>query len=243
MKKFVIIGMGQFGRALVRYLSDRGYEVSILDEKESVIDEIKDEVSCAIIGDATDIRVLRQLDLVGDDIYVIVAVGEQFERNLLITAQLRELGVKHLYVRGVNELHLRVLKLIGIGKEELFRVEDVAARQLAFRLATGCDRVKIAKDHALVEVALPKALEGKKLSEVGLRAKYKLNLLTVRREGAKTKEGKTKESDRADFLSPSSMPVIGTPDPEMVFQPGDVLVLFGSDSDHEEFSEQINKLR
>ena len=63
--KFVIIGVGQFGRALALQLSSSGYEVTIVDEREAVIQELKDSVAYALVGDATDMRVLRQLELVG----------------------------------------------------------------------------------------------------------------------------------------------------------------------------------
>ena len=64
--KFVIIGIGQFGRALALYLTQSGFEVTIIDERESVITELKDSVAYAIVGDATDPRLLKQLDL-GED--------------------------------------------------------------------------------------------------------------------------------------------------------------------------------
>lgn len=222
--KFVIIGLGQFGRALALHLSDSGFEVTILDQKESVVEEIKNYVADAHIGDATDIRVLRRLDLVGDDTYVIVAVGECFERNILITAQLKELGVKHLYSRSVNELHGKVLKLIGIS--DLFRVEDVAAKQLADRFINeGLMRLRrIDATHSLADVRLPDDWIGKTLQEVNMRKQYRLNLLTVRR-------GKMSESTADDVLAQPEQPVIDTPGPDMQFQKGDVLVIFGKDDD------------
>ncbi|MBR5895080.1 MAG: TrkA family potassium uptake protein [Akkermansia sp.] len=222
--KFVIIGLGQFGRALALHLSDSGFEVTILDQKESVVEEIKNYVADAHIGDATDIRVLRRLDLVGDDTYVIVAVGECFERNILITAQLKELGVKHLYARSVNELHGKVLKLIGIS--DLFRVEDVAAKQLADRFINeGLMRLRrIDATHSLADVRLPDDWIGKTLQEVNMRKQYRLNLLTVRR-------GKMSESTADDVLAQPEQPVIDTPGPDMQFQKGDVLVIFGKDDD------------
>jgi len=227
--KFVIIGMGQFGRALALYLTDSGYEVTVLDEKESVIQELKDQVAYSVIGDATDIRVLRQLDLTGDDTYVIVAVGECFERSILITAQLKEMGVKHLYARSVNELHGKVLKLIGIN--ELFRVEDVAARQLASRFVNdGLMRQrKIDATHSLADVRLPREWVGKTLIEVDMRKRLHVNLLTVRR-------GKAHETAVADdVLEQPEQPVIDTPDPAMKFMEGDILVIFGKDSDLQNF--------
>lgn len=231
--KFVIIGIGQFGRAIALYLSDLGYEVTILDEKDASIAEIKDRVAYALVGDATDARVLRQLDLTGDDTYVIVSVGEQYERNMLITAQLRDMGVKNLLVRSVNELHAKVLRLLGVG--DVFRVEDVAARQLAQRFtAAGLLKLrKMDETHSLVDVNLPKEWVGRKLSEVGLRSDFRLNLLTVRRGQAK------EEASADDVFAKPEQPVIDSPEASMEFQEGDVLVLFGKDADLKKFMDKF----
>ncbi|MBR5185555.1 MAG: TrkA family potassium uptake protein [Akkermansia sp.] len=234
--KFVIIGIGQFGRALALHLSDLGFEVTILDEREAIITELKDRVAYALVGDATDIRVLRQLDMAGDDTYVIVAVGEQFERNLLITAQLKELGITNILTRSVNELHGKLLKLIGVN--DLIRVEEVAARQLAARFTNeGLMRLRrMDSTHSLADVHLPSEWVGLKLMDVGLRSEYHLNLLTVRR-------GKLKENPTSDdVLSEPEQPVIDTPDASLTFQEGDVLVLFGKDSDLQQFVEKFDLL-
>ena len=231
--KFVIIGIGQFGRALALHLSDLGFEVTILDESEAIITELKDRVTYALVGDATDIRVLRQMELVGEDTYVIVAVGEQFERNLLITAQLKELGVTNLLTRSVNELHARLLKLIGVN--DLIRVEDVAARQLADRFTNeGLMRLRrMDANHSLADVRLPEEWVGRTLMEVGLRSEYHLNLLTARR-------GKVHETHISDdVLSEPEQPVIDSPNASLVFQEGDVLVLFGKDGDLQRFVEKF----
>ena len=231
--KFIIIGIGQFGRALALQLSDMGFEVTILDEKESIIMELKDNVAYALVGDATDIRVLRQLELVDEDTYVIVAVGEQFERNLLIAAQLRELGVKNLLSRSFNDLHAKVLKLLGV--EDVFRVENVAAHQLASRFTNeGLMRLRrIDSTHSLADVELPEEWIGKRLCDVGLRADYRLNLLTVRR-------GKARDLAAEDVFAQPEQPVIDMPDATMEFQQGDVLVLFGKDSDLQKFVAEFN---
>ena len=57
--KFVIIGIGQFGRALALYLTESVYEVTVLDVNEREVDTIKDSVAYAKVGDATDPQVLR----------------------------------------------------------------------------------------------------------------------------------------------------------------------------------------
>lgn len=233
--KFIIIGLGQFGRALAICLTKNGFEVTVIDEKEALISEIKDQVDAAIVGDASDIRLLNKLDL-GDDTCVIIAVGENFERNLLIAAQLKDLGVKHLYARSVNELQGRVLKHIGVS--ELFRVEDVAAKQLALRFINEGFVLsrQIDGTHSLADVQLPAEWVGKSLKEVPeLRNRYHLNLVTLRR-------GTATESDtNDDVLDRKLQPVIGTPDPSTPFQEGDVLVLFGKDTDLQKFADKFTR--
>ncbi|MBE6436015.1 MAG: TrkA family potassium uptake protein [Akkermansiaceae bacterium] len=228
--KFVIIGLGQFGKALALYLTDNGYEVTVLERQESAVDEIKNYVADARVGDATDIRVLQRLDLVGDDTHVIVAVGENFmERSIIITAQLKEMGVKNLYARAVNDLQARVLKLIGV--KDLFRVEDVAARRLAdLFINEGLMRLrKIDATHSLAEVKLPEEWIGKTLMGVDMRKRHQINLLTIRR-------GKiTAETDIDDVLNTPDQPVIDMPEPSLEFKEGDVLVIFGKDENLQEF--------
>ncbi len=228
--KFVIIGLGQFGKALALYLTDNGYEVTVLERQESAVDEIKNYVADARVGDATDIRVLQRLDLVGDDTHVIVAVGENFmERSIIITAQLKEMGVKNLYARAVNDLQARVLKLIGV--RDLFRVEDVAARRLAdLFINEGLMRLrKIDATHSLAEVKLPEEWIGKTLMGVDMRKRHQINLLTIRR-------GKiTAETDIDDVLNTPDQPVIDMPEPSLEFKEGDVLVIFGKDENLQEF--------
>lgn len=228
--KFVIIGLGQFGKALALYLTDNGYEVTVLERQESAVDEIKNYVADARVGDATDIRVLQRLDLVGDDTHVIVAVGENFmERSIIITAQLKEMGVKNLYARAVNDLQARVLKLIGV--KDLFRVEDVAARRLAdLFINEGLMRLrKIDATHSLAEVKLPEEWVGKTLMAVDMRKRHQINLLTIRRG----KVTEVEESD--DVLNTPEQPVIDMPEPSLVFKEGDVLVIFGKDENLQEF--------
>jgi trk system potassium uptake protein TrkA len=70
--------------------------------------------------------------------------------------------------------------------------------------------------------------------DVGLRSEYHLNLLTVRR-------GKVNEnSSTDDVLSEPEQPVIDTPDANLQFQNGDVLVLFGKDNDLQRFVERFD---
>lgn len=226
--KYVIIGLGQFGRALAKYLARNGFEVSILDQKEEVVRELMDSVSYSLVGDATDIRVLRQMDV--EDSKVIVSIGEEFERSILVTAQLHELGAKQIYVRSVSALHAQVLSKVGA--TFLFRVEEVAAKQLAgLFINEGLTAIRsIDNSHSLAEVSLPTEWVGKTLLEVDLRKRFGLNLVTVRRGKAQTSSG-----DDDVITQKAQRPVLDTPTPDLVFEAQDVLVLYGKNVDLREF--------
>ena len=93
---------------------------------------------------------------------------------------------------------------------------------------------RIDATHALADVRLPAEWVGRKLMEVGLRSEYHLNLLTLRR-------GKVNESPMTDdVLSEPEQPVIDIPDASLEFQEGDVLVLFGKDSDVQRFVDKFD---
>lgn len=73
-----------------------------------------------------------------------------------------------------------------------------------------------------------------KLMEVGLRQKYRLNLLTVRRGQP------VEQSGTDDVLSAPESPVIDTPDGNLEFKACDILVLFGKDKDLRNFVEEYD---
>ncbi len=234
-KKFVIIGIGQFGKALALLLRKHGCEVTAIDKRKDAIDGIKDRVSVAKIGDATNDALLDSLDL-DENTHIIVAVGESLESALLIAAHLKikkKVDVRNIHVRTVNMLQNEMLKLMGI--TDLFFVEEEAARRLAPRFMNQdfISLTSIDSTHSLAEVRLPETLVGKTLMESELRSKYHLNLITVRR-GLVPSHVTSDE----DTVQPEQ-PVIGTPEPSMVFQQGDILVLFGKESHMREFLEKF----
>lgn len=236
--KFIVIGLGQFGKALALRLADDGHEVTVIDSSEELVSEIKDHVSYAMIADAKDIRVLRQLDI-DDKVTVFVTIGENFEASMLVTALLQDLGVKHIYCRVINKVHARLLKLMKV--DGAIQPELMAAQELALKFdnQSFLRRVSIDATHALAEIKLPDTWAGQTLAEVMLRARYRLNLLTVRRGDSNENNADNDDPSDIDPLAVSKVPVIDFPEPNMVFEKGDKLVLFGTDKDLEIFVEDF----
>ncbi|MCI6981958.1 MAG: potassium channel family protein [Akkermansia muciniphila] len=233
--EFVVLGLGQFGYSLATSLAAKGYEVRVLDKDMEIVNSIQSKVSMALQGDATETAPLRELSVDGENVRVIIAFGTAYEKGILVAARLLEMGVKDIYVRSTNDLHANVMRMIGI--KECFRVEEVAATQLAETLlCRGMTRLRrIDRTHSMADVLLPEAWVGRTLMEVGLRSTYHLNLVTLRR-------GKAHERDTEDeVISLPEQPVIGTPAPDMRFEAGDTLVLFGKIADLRRFAEEFQR--
>ena len=56
MKQFVVIGLGNFGKYLSTHLYEKGHEVLAVDKRPGPVQDIKDQVTRAVVGDATDRR-------------------------------------------------------------------------------------------------------------------------------------------------------------------------------------------
>jgi len=185
---------------------------------EKTVDALKDRVAHAVIADAEDSRVLDQLGLHDFD-RVCVAIGEDFASSLVITGHLQELGVKHLYVRSVNRVHERLLRLMRI--ENIVQAEELAARPLAKRMGIrrGATRhFGLSDRFGIVELHVPAFLVGRTLIDADLRKRFGVNLVTVRRET----EGRHE--------------VLGVPPPDLLFRAGDELVVFGTGQAIKDFS-------
>lgn len=129
--KYLIIGMGNFGRTLAEELSDKGNEVIGIDRSEVRIDEIKNRISVAYILDATEKSALKALPL--DEIdCAIVAIGQSLDASLRVVAGLKELRVKNIWARAIDQTHRSILSAMSI--QRIFTPETYAARIFAEKI-------------------------------------------------------------------------------------------------------------
>ena len=61
MKSYIVIGLGRFGSALARQLCQLGAEVLAMDVCSDLVQQIANDVTHAVVGDAQDKEVLRAL--------------------------------------------------------------------------------------------------------------------------------------------------------------------------------------
>ena len=96
MKRFVIIGLGNFGSTVAEALYARGHEVIAVDLREEVVDGISAHASRAVVADGRQVEVLERIGVKSSDTAVI-SMGDDIASSLLVTLPLRDLGVDTIY--------------------------------------------------------------------------------------------------------------------------------------------------
>jgi len=212
-KQFAVIGLGRFGGSVARTLYHMGYEVMGIDSDEELVDDIKDEVTYAVAADAQEEKVLESLGLRNFDV-VVVAIGSDIRASILITLYLKEMGVKKVVAKAVNDVHGKVLEKVGADKI-VYPERDMGERVAHYLVSSNLlDYIAISDKYSLLEATVPKNLAGKSLKESNLRVKYGVNVVAIK---------------RGDEL-------IVSPAGEERMNPDDVLILIGKTHDLEKFS-------
>ncbi len=130
-KSFAVIGMGQFGRAIVDELIDNGMDVIAIDNSDEAISKISKRLPTAFVADSTDEEALKELGI-NDVDAAIVAYGDNKEASILTTVILRELGVEQIIVRVDDDYYVPIMKKLGA--TDVITPQKAAGQALANRL-------------------------------------------------------------------------------------------------------------
>jgi trk system potassium uptake protein TrkA len=223
LRKIAVIGLGRFGMALARNLSRLGAQVIAVDRNMQLVNEIKDDVDLAVRLDSNDRDALDAQDIDKVDVCV-VSIGENFEASLLTTVILRKLGVPRIICRAQTSFHAEIFRQIGV--DEVIQPETSAGEQMARRLANPrlTDVIDLAEGYSMVETEAPTSWLGIGLKDLGLRTKFDVNLVAIKRQKA---PALVEESDE-ESTSITSPEIISVPRPDDLIQAGDLLMLVGS---------------
>lgn len=182
-KTYIVIGLGRFGRALAERLCELGNEVLAIDTSAECVQHAENSVTCAVVGDARDEGVLRSLGARNYDC-AIVAIGSNLASSVIITLNLKSLGVKQVICKAQDEIQRRALEKVGADRV------IIPEREIGIKLAQSLtssgvlDFIELSPDIGIAEVSVPESWVGKSLRELNVRAKYDVNVIAVRRSGA-----------------------------------------------------------
>lgn len=180
---FLVIGLGYFGRAVVKELVNMGHEVVVIEKNKDLAEEFRDLVEDLRCADATDEDVIRNLDVQQFDACV-VATGTDLGNSVLITATLKELGARYIAAKAVTERQAEILKKIGA--DLIVFPEREAGERLAHQLISPgriSTYLELDPDWSLEELKAPDWMVNKSLKELDLRRKHKITVIAIKRDG------------------------------------------------------------
>ena len=215
--KVAVIGVGKYGSATARKLAEKGAEVFAFDSSIEKIEALKDEVALAVALDATDKKALIAHNIEQMDA-CIVAIGENFEAVILATVNLLELNVNRVIARASGEHQKKILAKLGV--EDILTPEEEVATIVAERLINPSvvSFLELPDNYEIVEVKTPAAIANRTLQDIGLRDKYQLTLVTLKREFEVEKDGQMIKEQH----------LYGVPTSETVIEETDTLIVFGT---------------
>ena len=111
-KQFVVIGLGRFGETVAGELMRLGHEVLGIDTDERRTRAMADRLTRAVTGNASDEKVLEELNIKQFDA-AVVAIGSNLEGSILVTLALKQIGVRLVWVKALNDAHHRIVQKLG----------------------------------------------------------------------------------------------------------------------------------
>jgi len=210
MKRFVIVGLGNFGSAVAESLHAAGHDVTTVDTDDDLVDRMAAHATRAAVGDGRNIEVLRRIGAEGADAG-IVSTGDDITASILATLALRDLGVNELYVKVISNEHARVIEKLGV-TETVFPERESGLR-LATRIANRMilNYVPVGPGFGVQEMAVPESWIGKSLRGLALPRQYRVTIIAIH-----------------DVLRDELEPI---PDPDAPLKDSDTILVLGRETD------------
>lgn len=210
MKRFAVIGLGNFGFHAAKALFEDGNEVVAIDADKARVQAIDPHATEAIVLNAADREALKSLGLKEMD-GVIVSTGTKISTSILICLYLQEIGVRKILAKALDDDHATILTRMGA--TQIIHPE----RDVAVRISRGLSRpnildfIPLADEFDLVQVGPPRAFVGKSLKELNLRAKHNVHIIAIKE------------------LVPENFRLV--PPADFVIKDSDILIMLGKSED------------
>ncbi len=180
-QQIMIVGLGQFGMSLARTLSEKGAEVLAIDVRKDLVEEAAGFVTEALVMDATDEQQLSRLQPAKRDV-VVCAIGEESrESSIVCTALLRQMGAPLVIARANQQMHERILRLVGA--HQVINPEKEFGKRFAQRLIYRdvFPQTTLGDDLQLNEIRVQPGMVGKSLVDLALPKRFGVMVAAIRR--------------------------------------------------------------
>ncbi len=177
-KSFIVIGLGRFGSAVARALSNLNCDILGMDIQEDCVTEISRDIEHVVIADSTKLSTLKELGAASID-HAVVAIGNNLEASILTTMNLKTLGVKNITVRSDTKDYIELYQRLGA--TEVIVPEEASAVSLANQIASDAilDYYQVDSKYAIVKIAVGPKFQARTLIELDLRNKFDVNIVGI----------------------------------------------------------------
>ena len=181
-KSFAVIGLGQFGRAIVQELVENGRDVIAIDNDKEAVKKASSILSTVFVADSTDQVALKELGIKDVDA-AIVAFGDNKEASVLTTVILREMGVKQIIVRVDDDYYASIIKKLGA--TEVISPQKAAGEALANRLGNidYKDFYKLDDKYSVISILINPSYVPETLIELNPKVNFGVSIVLVTRNG------------------------------------------------------------
>lgn len=208
MKRFIVVGLGNFGSAVAETLHSMGHEVVALDLDADRVDAISRRVTRAAVGDGTEAKTLKRVGAADADTAVI-STGADITASAMTVLACRDLEIPETYVKVISAVHARLIEKLGV-TETIFP-ERESGNRLGKRISSRMllNYVELGAEFGLQEMAVPAKWVGRSLRELQLRRRHSITVVAVH-----------------DMLTDTMQPA---PDPDEPLKDSDTLIVAGTE--------------
>ena len=210
MKRFIVVGLGNFGASVAEALHALGHDIVALDLSPERVDAMARTVTRAAVGDGTDAATLKRLGAEDADA-VVISTGDDITASAMTTLIMRDFGIDEIYVKVISHDHARLIEKLGV-TETIFPERESGIR-LGKRISNRSllNYMELGPGFSVQEMAVPAAWVGRSLRDLDLSREHRIAVVAVH-----------------DFLQDRLRAV---PDPDDPLKDSDTLVVAGADAD------------
>ncbi|WP_381414930.1 NAD-binding protein [Spiroplasma endosymbiont of Anurida maritima] len=184
-KTFAVIGIGNFGTAVIKTLISKKQDVYVYDKDKTTLTNTIDTFE-NLEGAAIDTTFKNNLIEHGFKEFdtVIVTMSSNIEAGILTIIGLQDIGVKNIIAKGKDDRHVKILNAIGI--TNIVQPDAFSGKMTATKAMYGLEADIQSMDDKyasiIIKVSEP-SINGKNLTDIGLINNKMYNIIKVTRKG------------------------------------------------------------
>ncbi len=226
-ESYAILGLSKFGYRMGVSLYQAGATVLAVDQSETLIHKISDDVTKAVVADLTDFEALEHIG-VFDVGVAVIGLRRSFDVAVLLTHRLRrQPKIKKIVAQVDTEEKAEALRILGADLV-VFAEKDIADRVVSQLLVPNLvEMIPLSEKAAIIEVPVPRSFIEMNMIDLQIRQKFNVYVIGIKNE----------------MRAPGQPEVAIAPPPTTQFKEGDVMLVLGELVNLERFVGEVNESR